>query len=47
MKKTLVEEGFNPILITDPLFFLDEREKSYIPMTEDIHKAVVSGNIKL
>lgn len=47
MKKTLVEEGFNPILITDPLFFLDEKEKSYIHMTEDIYNAVVSGKIKL
>ncbi|XP_012670370.2 very long-chain acyl-CoA synthetase-like [Clupea harengus] len=47
MKKTLVEEGFNPTLITDPLFFLDDKEKSYIPMTKDIYKAVVSGNSKL
>ncbi|XP_076143874.1 long-chain fatty acid transport protein 2-like [Alosa pseudoharengus] len=47
MKKTLVEEGFNPTLVTDPLFFLDDKDKSYVPMTEDIFQAVVCGNIKL
>ncbi|KAG5270621.1 hypothetical protein AALO_G00194720 [Alosa alosa] len=47
MKKTLVEEGFNPTLVTDPLFFLDDKDKSYVPMTEDIFQAIVCGNIKL
>ncbi|XP_062405796.1 long-chain fatty acid transport protein 2-like [Sardina pilchardus] len=47
MKKTVVEEGFNPTLVTDPLFFLDDKDKSYVPMTEDIYQAVVCGNKKL
>ncbi|KAL2088891.1 hypothetical protein ACEWY4_015790 [Coilia grayii] len=47
MKKKLVEEGFSPALITDPLFFLDDKERCYVPMTEDIYQAVVTGSIKL
>ncbi|XP_071352368.1 long-chain fatty acid transport protein 2-like [Trachinotus anak] len=47
MKVKLVEEGFNPNLITDPLYFLDEKEKNYIPLTLDIFNGVNSGEIKI
>ncbi|XP_030649991.1 very long-chain acyl-CoA synthetase-like isoform X1 [Chanos chanos] len=47
MKMKLVEAGFNPALIPDPLFFLDEKEKSYIPMTREIYSSITSGHIKL
>lgn len=48
MKKVrLVEEGFNPAHIQDALYFLDAEKKTYVPLTEDIHRAIVSREIKL
>lgn len=48
MKKVkLVEEGFNPEHIKDPLYFLDTEKKTYVPLTEEIYRAVASQEIKL
>ncbi|KAM7414783.1 hypothetical protein PAMA_019546 [Pampus argenteus] len=48
MKKVkLVEEGFNPALITDPLYFLEPEKKTYVLLTEEIYKAIASREIKL
>ncbi|XP_040895032.1 hsFATP2a_ACSVL_like domain-containing protein [Toxotes jaculatrix] len=48
MKKVkLVEEGFHPAQIKDPLYFLDPEKKTYVPLTEEIYKAIVSREIKL
>lgn len=48
MKKVrLVEEGFNPAHIKDPLYFLDPEKKTYVPLTEEIYRAVASREIKL
>lgn len=48
MKKVkLVEEGFNPAHIKDPLYFLDPDEKAYVPLTEEIYRAITSREIKL
>lgn len=48
MKKVkLVEEGFNPAHIKDPLYFLDPEKKTYVPLTEKIYRAVVSKEVKL
>lgn len=48
MKKVrLVEEGFNPADIKDPLYFLDTDKKTYVPMTEEIYSAITSREIKL
>ncbi|XP_022048619.1 hsFATP2a_ACSVL_like domain-containing protein [Acanthochromis polyacanthus] len=46
-KVKLVEEGFNPAQIKDPLYFLDPEKKTYIPMTEEIYRAIASMEIKL
>uniref|UniRef100_A0A8C5VH99 long-chain-fatty-acid--CoA ligase n=1 Tax=Microcebus murinus TaxID=30608 RepID=A0A8C5VH99_MICMU len=46
-KVTLVEEGFNPNVIRDALYFLDERAKMYVPMTEDIYNAISANTLKL
>uniref|UniRef100_A0A2K6S9N5 long-chain-fatty-acid--CoA ligase n=1 Tax=Saimiri boliviensis boliviensis TaxID=39432 RepID=A0A2K6S9N5_SAIBB len=46
-KVTLVEEGFNPSVIKDALYFLDDTAKSYVPMTEDIYNAVSANSLKL
>ncbi|XP_044521112.1 very long-chain acyl-CoA synthetase isoform X3 [Gracilinanus agilis] len=46
-KVTLVEEGFNPAVIKDALYFLDDTEKMYIPMTEDIYNSISDKSLKL
>lgn len=48
MKKVrLVEEGFDPALIADPVYFLDPERKTYVRLTEELHTAIVSREIKL
>ncbi|KAM4677704.1 long-chain fatty acid transport protein 2 [Discoglossus pictus] len=46
-KVALVEEGFDPSVISDPLYFLDEREKKYVPMTQTIYNDIQGKKIKL
>ncbi|XP_042351485.1 very long-chain acyl-CoA synthetase-like [Plectropomus leopardus] len=45
-KAKLVEEGFNPNLISEPLYFLDDKVMDYIPLTLDMFSSVTSGKIK-
>ncbi|KAL4613304.1 very long-chain acyl-CoA synthetase-like isoform X1 [Arapaima gigas] len=47
MKVKLVQEGFNPAVVQDPLYFLEENQKSYVSMTPEIHSLIMSGKIKL
>uniref|UniRef100_H2TIK0 long-chain-fatty-acid--CoA ligase n=1 Tax=Takifugu rubripes TaxID=31033 RepID=H2TIK0_TAKRU len=48
MKKVrLVEEGFDPAHIKDPLYFLDTEKKTYVPLTQETYRAVLSREIKL
>ncbi|KAJ4947006.1 hypothetical protein JOQ06_009048 [Pogonophryne albipinna] len=47
MKVKLVEESFDPGRIQDPLYILDNEEKSYIPLTAQVYSSIISGNIKL
>ncbi|XP_045888809.1 very long-chain acyl-CoA synthetase-like [Micropterus dolomieu] len=47
MKMKLVEESFNPGRIQDPLYILDDREKSYIPLAAQVYSSIISGSIKL
>ncbi|KAE8297497.1 Very long-chain acyl-CoA synthetase [Larimichthys crocea] len=46
MKVKLAEEGFNPVVIKDPLFYLDD-SKGYVPMTEEIFNSIVEGKVRL
>ncbi|XP_006208419.2 long-chain fatty acid transport protein 2 [Vicugna pacos] len=46
-KVTLVEEGFNPAVIKDALYFLDDKAEMYVPMTEDIYNAINNKTLKL
>ncbi|KAG7218274.1 hypothetical protein INR49_010332 [Caranx melampygus] len=47
MKVKLVEEGFDPGRIQEPVFILDNQEKSYVPLTTQVFCSITSGNIKL
>ncbi|XP_029138817.1 very long-chain acyl-CoA synthetase isoform X2 [Protobothrops mucrosquamatus] len=46
-KGQLVKDGFNPANINDPFFFLDDSEKNYIPMTEEIYCSILEKKRKL
>ncbi|XP_018419048.1 PREDICTED: very long-chain acyl-CoA synthetase-like isoform X2 [Nanorana parkeri] len=46
-KVELVKEGFNPLVIKDPLYFLDETNKIYRPMTQQIYNAILEKTFKL
>ncbi|KAL7980083.1 hypothetical protein Chor_001351 [Crotalus horridus] len=46
-KVQLAEEGFNPAVVKDALYFLDDKEKTYIPVTEDIYNSICSNRWKL
>uniref|UniRef100_A0A8C8RUJ3 long-chain-fatty-acid--CoA ligase n=1 Tax=Pelusios castaneus TaxID=367368 RepID=A0A8C8RUJ3_9SAUR len=46
-KGQLVKEGFNPALIKDPLFFLDESVKCFVPMSPEIYSSIVDMKLKL
>ncbi|KAK3549362.1 hypothetical protein QTP70_034600 [Hemibagrus guttatus] len=47
MKVTLVEEGFDTAAIQDDMYFLDDRKKTYIPMTEDIYNSIKNEQLRL
>ncbi|NXN47475.1 S27A2 synthetase, partial [Rhinoptilus africanus] len=46
-KVQLVEEGFNPAVIKDRLYFLDDKENLYVQMTQDIYNSVKNHVFKL
>ncbi|XP_068131707.1 long-chain fatty acid transport protein 2-like [Hyperolius riggenbachi] len=46
-KVTLVSEGFNPLIINDPLYFLDETAKRYKTMDQEIYNAILEKKLKL
>lgn len=46
MKAKLAEEGFNPALIKDPLFYLEDN-KGYIPMTQELFNCIAEGRLRL
>ncbi|XP_050759475.1 long-chain fatty acid transport protein 2 isoform X2 [Gymnogyps californianus] len=46
-KVQLMEEGFNPAVIKDRLYFLDDKENLYVQMTQDIYNSVKTHDFKL
>ncbi|XP_066445434.1 long-chain fatty acid transport protein 2-like [Eleutherodactylus coqui] len=46
-KVELVKEGFNPLTINDPLYFLEETEKRYKPMDPHIYNSILEKKLKL
>uniref|UniRef100_A0A1A8C9J5 Long-chain-fatty-acid--CoA ligase n=1 Tax=Nothobranchius kadleci TaxID=1051664 RepID=A0A1A8C9J5_NOTKA len=47
MKVKLVAQGFDPGQVQDPLYFLDDCVKSYVPVTAQLYSSILSGSIKL
>lgn len=46
-KFQLVQSGFNPSTISDPLYVLDYEQKSFIPLTDLIYQSIITGERKL
>lgn len=46
-KIQLVEEGFHPLKISDPLYFMDNLNKAYVPLTEEIYNQIMLEKLKL
>ncbi|XP_053573379.1 long-chain fatty acid transport protein 2 [Bombina bombina] len=46
-KVGLVQDGFNPLTIKDPLYFLDDSVKTYKPMDLSIYNSILNKEIKL
>ncbi|NXU46297.1 S27A6 protein, partial [Drymodes brunneopygia] len=46
-KMHLANEGFNPEIISEPLYFMYEPAHSYVPLTRELYQKVISGEIRL
>ncbi len=46
LKTRLKAEGFNPEIISEPLFFLDPMKKQYVKLTPDIYENIQNGSIR-
>ncbi|KAM4860312.1 long-chain fatty acid transport protein 6 [Thomomys bottae] len=46
-KFQLIEEGFDPLNISEPLYFMDNLKKSYVPLTKELYDQIMQGEIKL
>ena len=47
-KKTdLVKEGFDPAVVSDPLYFMDVGRETYVPLDQQVYKSIVIGKAKL
>jgi len=46
-KVGLIEEGFDPVRVRDPLFFADVESKTYVPIDEALHLRIASGELRL
>ncbi|KYO21140.1 hypothetical protein Y1Q_0001432 [Alligator mississippiensis] len=46
-KVQLVEQGFNPAVVKDVLYFLDDKEKMYVLMTPAIYDSIQNHSIRL
>jgi len=44
-KTELVKQGFNPHEISDPLFFRDDKNRSYIPLTSSLYHEILQGKV--
>jgi len=43
----LVNEGFDPRVIRDPLFFRDEMAQSFVPLDAALFQRIQTGQIRL
>ncbi len=46
-KVDLVRDGFDPRAVSDPLYFYDEAQHAYVPMTTELYEDIQSGRRRL
>ncbi len=46
-KQELVQAGFDPSRVTDPLYFDDARAQRYVPLDAAVHAAILDGTIRI
>jgi fatty-acyl-CoA synthase len=46
-KVDLVEEGFDPTRIKDPIYFNDPRAHAFVALDPTLHKRIESGEMRL
>lgn len=46
-KVELVKDGFDPMNTKDALFVADNERQTYVPITADVHRDIVSGKVRL
>ncbi|XP_075049247.1 long-chain fatty acid transport protein 3 [Mixophyes fleayi] len=46
-KQRLVQDGFSPLTIKDPLYLLDEVSRTYLPLTEDLYSRIIASEFRL
>ncbi|XP_052008266.1 long-chain fatty acid transport protein 2-like isoform X2 [Xyrauchen texanus] len=47
LKLKLVQDGFDPTVTSESLYFLCERERMFVSLTSSIYEQILSGSIKL
>ena len=46
-KKTdLIKDGFSPDAVTDPVFVLEKEQKTYVPLTTELHRDILAGSYR-
>ena len=46
-KKTIFQlQEYNPFLIDDPLYYYDEQQETYLPLTREIYQAIIESKIE-
>ncbi|XP_078703484.1 long-chain fatty acid transport protein 2-like [Branchiostoma floridae x Branchiostoma belcheri] len=46
-KAGLVKEGFDPSVVSDPMYFRDDSKKSFVPLDTEVFKKITLGRAKL
>jgi fatty-acyl-CoA synthase len=46
-KQELMREGFDPHLVTDPLFFREPKSGAYRPVDDGAYARILDGSIRL
>lgn len=46
-KKELMEQGYNPSLHKDPMYFMDQKTGEYVSLTQKLYDDIQLGNIRL
>ena len=45
-KIDLTKQGFDPAIVTAPLFFNDPRVRAFIPPDKDLSRAIMAGKLR-